>query len=100
MDRQKRREYEKQYRAKNAKRLRYYRNAYMRAYRKGEKYSNKDKKEVTINALRCAILSLNEYRNEQVDADNGFIYDLYELAKQLNSLADRFEELTTKEDFL
>jgi hypothetical protein len=100
MDRQKRREYEKQYRAKNAERLKYYRNAYMRAYRKGEKYSSKDKKEATIKALRCAILSFNEYRKEQVDTDNGFISDLYELAKQLNNLTDRFEELTTKEDFL
>ena len=100
MNRQKRREYEKQYRVRNAERLRDYRNAYMRAYRRGEKYSSRDKKEEARKALRRALLSLNEYRNEQIDADNGFISDLYELVKQLNNLADRFEELTTKEDFL
>jgi hypothetical protein len=87
------------YRQKNKDKLQEYSRKYYRAYRKGKKYSAKDHKSLAEDALKDALFNLKEYRNEQID-NEGIIPTLFELIKDLSTIADKFNKLTTEEDFL
>jgi hypothetical protein len=94
--------YMAQYREKNKGRLQAYARKYYKAYRKGEKYSIKDRKGIAKKSITETISILNEYRDFEmdIDANSGLIPALFQLIKDLSTIADRFNELTAEEDFL
>jgi hypothetical protein len=85
-----------EYRKKNEDKLKAYARKYYAKYNKGEKYSSKDHKGIAKSSLNDAILHLHEYN----DANLGIIPGLFELIKDLGAIADKFNKLTTEEDFL
>ena len=92
-------EYMAEYRAKNKEKLQAYARRYYAAYRKGGKYSNKDRKEVVKNIVNELILALNEYIYSEKDSklNSGLISASFDIKKQLNDYADK---LAIEEDFL
>ena len=92
-------EYMAEYRAKNKEKLQAYARKYYAAYRKGDRYSSKDRKEVVKNIVNELILALNEYIYSEKDSklNSELISTSFDIKKQLNDYADK---LAIEEDFL